>query len=317
MSLYPVVEQVADYRLKLDEQHTLYIEAFGNPQGIPVLFLHGGPGGGCTEQNRRYFDPMQYRVILFDQRGSGRSTPQGCTHHNTTAHLLEDIEKIRLYLGVEQWVLFAGSWGSTLALLYAQQHPLRVLAMVLRGSFLARQRDWLWFIQDGGPRFFPQVWSELLALLPAHSAQLSMTERLYRAVFSEDVSLSLSVSVLWQYWGRVMVNRSVEVARFEQAEWGACVQHAQIELHYAKHQYFLEENQILKHATKLPKVPTRLIHGQLDWVCPVESSFLLSQAIVQADLQVLKGVGHLTLEAGMQSALREGADWVLAELAAT
>lgn len=317
MSLYPPIEQVTDRSLQVDALHRLYVEESGNPQGVPVLFLHGGPGGSCSADNRRYFDPARYRIILFDQRGSGRSTPVGGVIDNTTAHLLYDIELIRRYLGIKQWVLFAGSWGSTLALCYAQLHPEQVLGMVLRGSFLARPRDWLWFIEEGGPRFFPQIWAELIALLPTQTIDLPITERLYQAVFSEDQNLSQQVSALWQYWGRIMVNRSVDVARFEPQDWAACVAHSRIELHYARHGYFLNDNQILESMSKLPKVPVRLIHGQLDWVCPVESSYLLAQSIDGASLQVLEGVGHVSGEAGMQKALREGADWVLSKLVLT
>lgn len=314
MSLYPPIENVIDRSIQVDILHKLYVEEMGNPLGVPVLFLHGGPGGSCNASNRRYFDPMRYRIILFDQRGCGRSTPVGSVTRNGTKHLLSDIEQIRQHLGIEQWVLFAGSWGSTLALLYAQAHPQRILGMVLRGSFLARPRDWLWFIQEGGPRFFPQIWAELIVLLPSETTDLPLTERLYQAVFSDDQNLSQQVSAVWQYWGRVMVNRSVNVARFEPEDWPACVEHSRIELHYAKFGYFLEENQILDNIQRLPKVPVRLIHGQLDWICPVESSYLLAQGIDGASLQVLEGVGHVAGEAGMAQALKEGADWILNKL---
>lgn len=313
MPLYPPIETVIDRSLQVDKTHTLYIEEMGNPQGVPVLFLHGGPGGNCNTDNHRYFDPAHYRIILFDQRGSGRSTPIGSISNNTTEHLLHDIERIRQHLNVERWVLFAGSWGSTLSLLYAQAHPQRVLGMVLRGSFLARQRDWMWFSQDGGPRFFPQIWAELMDTLPPESSGQTITERLYHAVFSDDETLSQRVSVAWQYWGRVMVNRSVDVARFAEADWASCVNHSRIELHYAKHGYFIRENQILDNMHRLPNVPVQLIHGQLDWICPVESSYLLAQAIDGADLQVLEDVGHIAGEVGMRNALREAADWFLGD----
>lgn len=315
MPLYPSIEPSKVYHLPVDTLHTIYVEEMGNPQGIPVLFLHGGPGGSCNADNRRYFDPTRYRIILFDQRGSGRSTPLGNVTDNTTQHLLDDIEHIRQHFVIEQWMLFAGSWGSTLALLYAQAQPERVLAMVLRGSFLARQRDWLWFIQEGGPRFFPQIWAEVVDTLPTETSDLSMTDRLYHAIFSDDEALSQHVSAAWQYWGRVMVNRSMDVDRFKAADFASCVNHSRIELHYAKHAYFIRENQILDNMHRLPKVPVRLIHGQLDWICPVESSYLLAQAIDGASLQVLEAVGHVAGESGMRDALRDGADSVLSELA--
>lgn len=314
MLLYPQIKPTTDYLLQVDKLHTLYIEEMGNPQGVPVLFLHGGPGGQCNADNRRYFDPSRYRIILFDQRGSGRSTPQGCVIDNTTDHLLNDIERIRQHLNIEQWVLFGGSWGSTLSLLYAQAHPQRVLAMALRGSFLARRRDWLWFIQEGGPRFFPQIWAEVIDALPTETASLPVTERLYQAVFSDNELLSQRVSVAWQYWGRVIVNRSLDSTRFKKSDWAVCVARSQIELHYAQHAYFMLDNQILNNAHKLPKVAVKLIHGQLDWVCPIESSYLLAQRISGADINILEGVGHVANEAGMEKALRETSDQILRDL---
>lgn len=311
MSLYPAPDTVEEYYFQVDATHTLYVEVLGNPAGIPVLYLHGGPGGACTPENRRYFDPARYRIILFDQRGSGRSMPAGCLTDNTTAHLLADIRQIQQRLKIARWVLFGGSWGSTLALLYAQAYPEQVLGMVLRGSFLARPRDWLWFVQDGGPRLFPTVWAELLVLLPAETNGLSITERLHQAVFSDDQSLSGRVAAAWQHWGRVMVNRSANVAAYPESDWPECINHSRIELHYARHGYFIDANQILAQIGRLPKVPVRLIHGQLDWICPPESSYLLAQGIPEAELRVLDGVGHVAGETSMADALRKAADDML------
>lgn len=314
MTLYPPLEPTTEFRLEVGGLHTLYVEEMGNPHGVPVLFLHGGPGGQCHAENRRYFNPVHYRIILFDQRGCGRSTPVGSIQENTTEHLLEDIEYIRQYLDIERWVLFAGSWGSTLSLLYAQLYPQRVLGMVLRGNFLARHSDWMWFIEVGGPRFFPQVWTELIGSLPAETHEQTTTERLYKAIFSDDEEVSQRASAAWQYWERVMVNRTSNLDQFKETDWPSCVEQSRVALHYAKYRYFIRENQILDNMHKLPNVPVRLVHGQLDWVCPVQSSYLLDQSIKRANLQILDNVGHIAAEKGMKEALREAADWVLDEL---
>lgn len=314
MPLYPSLEPQKVHRLQVDCLHNLYLEEVGNSNGLPVLFIHGGPGGQCTSDNRRYFDPSRYRVILFDQRGSGRSTPVGCVEENTTLHLVDDIERIRQFLGIERWVLFAGSWGSSLSLLYAQAYPERVLAMVLRGSFLARQRDWLWFIEDGGPRFFPQIWSDVIGAIPDELKDLPITERLHNAVFSDKREVSQRVAMTWQHWGRVMVSRSASVAGFQESEVDKCVSRSRIELHYAKHCYFIRENQVLDEMHKVAKMPIKLIHGQLDWVCSVESSYLLARSVENAELNILDNVGHVAGETGMQNALCDAADSLLMEL---
>ena len=313
--LYPPIEPHAVHHLDVGGGHSVYVEECGNPQGIPVVFLHGGPGGGCKIYQRSFFHPQKYRAILFDQRGCGRSKPHGLLEDNTTAHLLADLELIRERLGVERWLLFGGSWGATLALLYAQAYPHRVSGMVLRGSFLARQMDLDWYLKDGANRIYPEGWAELLDSLHGedHGDIVSAIQRILNG---PDELAQRRVARAWSVWGgQVALSEEHTSSDPEGHVSAAMLQQARIELYYGFHRYFIEENQILRDCRLIPKMPVILVHGRRDLVCPVESAFTLRKALPFAELRILPQAGHIASDAQMSSALVEAADEMAGRLA--
>jgi proline iminopeptidase len=313
--LYPPIEPYAVHMLDVGGGHRVYVEECGNPQGIPAVFLHGGPGGGCKIYHRSFFDPAKYRAILFDQRGCGRSTPQGCLEDNTTPHLLADLEAIRKRLGVERWLLFAGSWGSTLALLYAQAHPRRVSGIVSRGTFLARQMDLDWYLKDGVNRVYPERWAELLEAVHAEPGE-DLIAAFQRLLHGADELARRRAARAWSAWGgQVALGEAFDPAEVEGHVPAAVLQQARIELHYGFHRYFIEENQILRDCHLIPEVPVILVHGRRDWVCPVESAFTLQKHLPFAELRILPTAGHIASSEEMASALVEAADGLAGRLA--
>ena len=312
--LYPAIEPYADHILDVDGGHRLYVEECGNPAGLPVMFLHGGPGSGCKSYHRCFFDPQRYRIILADQRGSGRSTPHGGLRNNTTHHLLSDLEFLRERLKIEGWVLFGGSWGATLALLYAQMHPERVAGMVLRGAFLARQRDLDWYVRDGVNRVYPELWAELLDVIRGPERG-HLVQALHRLLNGSDELAQRRVARTWSLWGgQVALGDEFNPAEVDEHVPQSMVQQARLELHYAAHRYFLEEDQILKDCDRLPDVPITLIHGRRDLVCPAESAYALHQRLPKAQLRILPHAGHVASGAEMIDALVTAADEMLARL---
>jgi proline iminopeptidase len=306
--LYPAIEPYADHVLDADGGHRLYVEECGNPAGVPIMFLHGGPGSGCKAYHRCFFDPQRYRIILADQRGAGRSTPHGGLRNNTTHHLLSDLEFLRERLKVERWTLFGGSWGAALALLYAQQHPGRVAGMVLRGTFLARRRDLDWYVRDGVNRIYPELWAELLDVIP-RSEQDHVIQAIHRLLNGRDELAQRRVARAWSLWGgQVALGDEFNPAEADEHVPQSMVQQARLELHYAVHRYFLEEDQILKDCGRLPDVPIILIHGRRDLVCPVEAAYALHQRLPKADLRILPHAGHVASGAEMIDALVSAAD---------
>ena len=306
--LYPPLDPYAVHILKVSGGHSLYVEECGNPEGIPVLFLHGGPGSGCKTYHRSFFDPQKYRAILFDQRGSGRSTPRGRLEDNTTGHLLADMELIREQLKIGGWLLFGGSWGATLALLYAEAYPHRIKGLVLRGTFLARQQDLDWYIKDGVNRIYPECWNELMALLPA-KADANPISTIHALLNGEDELAQRRVARAWATWGgQVALGDDFTPQDTEGHVAGAVVQQAKIELHYAFHDYFIRDNQILLNCRLIPKVPVILIHGRRDLVCPVESAYALHQQLPFAELRILPNAGHIAGGADMIDAIVTAAD---------
>lgn len=313
--LYPPLEPYATHSITVGGGHQLYVEECGNPQGLPVVFLHGGPGGGCKPYQRAFFHPEKYRAILFDQRGAGRSKPVGLLEHNTTADLLADMETIREKLGIQQWLLFGGSWGATLSLLYAQAFPARVSGIVLRGSFLARQRDLDWYIKDGVNRIYPEFWAEFLSVLK-EADRADVISAMYRILHGEDELAQRRVARAWSVWGgKVALGEAYRPADPEGHVAASQLQQAKIELHYGYHRYFIEENQILKNSHLVPKVPTLIIHGRQDLVCPVESAYQLQQHLPHAELKILPKGGHVASGVDMSSALVEAADAMVTRLA--
>ncbi|MCG7918601.1 MAG: prolyl aminopeptidase [Candidatus Thiodiazotropha taylori] len=303
--LYPAIEPYKTQRLAVDAQHHLYIEEVGNPAGIPALFLHGGPGAGCEPYHRQFFDPELYRVVLFDQRGSGRSTPHASLQDNTTWDLVEDIERIREALKIEKWLLFGGSWGSTLALAYAQAHPERVTALVLRGIFLCRDQEIEWFYQQGASWVFPDYWQDFVAPIPQHERE-NLLHAYYRRLTGDDEISRMATAKAWSVWeGRtssLLTNPSV-VGFFSDPHTALSL--ARIEAHYFVNHAFLRPDQLLKEATQLAGIPGTIVQGRYDLICPMKSAWELHQAWPDSELKVVADAGHSATETGIRSALVE------------
>lgn len=302
-TLFPAIKPYAAHRLKVDAVHELYVEECGNLDGVPVLFVHGGPGAGCEEQHRCFFDPNRYRIILFDQRGSGRSTPHASLDANTTPHLVADMEHIRTHLGVERWVLFGGSWGSTLSLVYAEAHPDRVLGLILRGIFLCRPWEIRWFYQEGANRVFPDQWQEFIAPIP-EAERGDLLQAHYRRLTGDDEIARMASAKAWSLWeGRVAtLLPNKHVVEFFGAPHTA-LSLARIEAHYFAHDTFLEPDQILKQIGAIQDIPGILVHGRYDMVCPLENAWDLAQAWPAAKLEIIPNAGHSAFEPGITDAL--------------
>lgn len=306
-SLYPEISPFHIFYLEPDDLHQVYVEQSGNPAGIPVIFLHGGPCSGTKPDHRRFFDPERYHIILLDQRGCGQSLPFGELRGNTTQDLLADMELIRQSLRIDQWLLFGGSWGGTLALLYAQQYPERVSGLILRGVFLARQADFRWFLGDGVNRIYPQLWHELLEAVGI-AADQNVLERLCDAVFGDEITLAERAALYWQLWGgQVALGADFVADPSSQLDDNALKQ-VQMELHYARNHYFLAEDRLLQNCDSLQHIPAVIIHGQNDLTCPLESGWLLHRALPQARYQVLPNSGHVAKGEEMIDALVAATD---------
>lgn len=304
LTLYPPIKPYAEHNLKVDDIHTLYIEECGEPTGIPIVFLHGGPGAGCDPDHRRFFDPTKYRIILFDQRGCGRSTPHICLINNTTQDLIEDMEKIREYLNVKKWMLFGGSWGATLALLYAQAYPKNVLGFVLRSVFLGRKSDLEWLFKEGGvSKFFPDHWQNFLEHVP-EGQRGDMIKAYYDLLHGPDEIRHMSVAKSWGLWeaecSTLEVNPDNE-RRFTNAHFAIGI--ATIETHYFVNNMFIEENQILNNMAKIKHLPAVIVHGRYDMVCPLDNSYALSAMWPEAKLEIIRHAGHAATEPGITDAL--------------
>lgn len=312
-ALYPEIDASKSYRLRVDPIHTIYVEEAGNARGIPVIFLHGGPGSGCNENHRRYFNPKKYRVVLFDQRGCHRSTPVGETRNNSTPELLQDIERIREYLGIDQWLVFGGSWGATLGLLYAQSSPARVLGLILRGAFLARQKDLDWFARQGASLIFPDYWQEFAELVPGPERG-DLISAYYARVHGADRQVRETAALAWSKWAGRLVTYLLPGAEYTPDDAGRTVREVLIETHYAKHRYFIAENQVLDNMALLPSVPVRIIHGRRDLTCTLDASWSLRQALPDAELVIVKEGGHLAGEPVMVDALVTATDDVAQRL---
>ena len=301
--LFPEIHPDQTHRLKVDDLHELYIEECGSPDGVPVLFVHGGPGAGCEEYHRRFFDPNVYRIILFDQRGSGRSTPHASLENNTTQDLVADMEKIREFLKVDRWVLFGGSWGSTLSLVYAETHPERVAGLILRGIFLCRPKEIQWFYQDGTSRMFPDFWEDFIHPIPEEERG-DLVRAHYRRLTGDDEVARMASAKAWSLWeGRTanLVPKHEVVEFFGSPHTALSL--ARIEAHYFVNDCFLEPNQIIRDADKLADIPGYIVHGRYDVICPLENAFELSQAWPLAQLEIVPKSGHSASEPGTVDAL--------------
>lgn len=294
--------------------HRIYLEQCGNPAGIPVVFLHGGPGSGCGEHHRRYFDPEFYHIILFDQRGCGRSEPLGELRNNTTQDLVRDMEAIRQHLGLTQWLLFGGSWGATLALCYARDYPEYVSAMILRGTFLGRRHDIEWVYAEGGAsRIFRDSWQRLTEDLPAEHRQKPLAFYLQQLT-DADENTRLQAAKTLQHWeGTIVKMRDSEYAPSPDDTPGPLA-HARIQLHFALHDCFISERPILNEINPVRHIPTDIIHGRYDMVCPFEQSWALHQAWPESQLEIVPLAGHAAGEPAIVDALIKATDKMVERL---
>lgn len=307
-TMYPEIEPYRTHRIAVDNRHTLYVEECGNPTGLPVIFLHGGPGAGLSPYHRRFFDPARYRIVLFDQRGAGRSTPFADLTDNTTWHLVADIETIREQLGIERWVVFGGSWGSTLALAYAQTHPERVLGLVLRGIFLCRPAEIRWYYEEGGASWIlPEKWQRFAAAIPLEERG-RMLDAYWRRLTSEDEAVRLQAAQAWGAWegGGITLEESPETeASFAAPEVALSL--ARIEAHYFRHNAFLQPDQLLHDTSKLRRIPSVIVHGRYDLICPVKNACDLAAAWPEAELRIVLA-GHAATEPAIVDALVQATD---------
>ena len=302
-SLYPEIKPYARHALAVQEPHVLYVDESGSADGLPVLFVHGGPGAGCDALSRRFFDPALYRIVTFDQRGCGRSTPHACLEHNDTWALVEDMEHIRQQLGIERWVLFGGSWGSTLSLAYAQRHPERVQALILRGIFLCRPEDFRWFYQEGASRLFPDYWQDYLAPIPADERH-DMIAAYHKRLTGNDQIAQMHAAKAWSGWeGRMLglCPSPQHVERFSEPQRALSI--ARIECHYFTNNSFLEPNQLIRDMHKIAHLPGVIIHGRYDMICTLDNAWELHQAWPNSELQVIREAGHAASEPGITDAL--------------
>ncbi len=313
-ALFPEIEPFDSFYLKTASAHKIYVEQCGNRNGVPVVFLHGGPGSGCNPNHRRYFCPDTYRIVIFDQRGCHRSTPRGDVNDNSTDLILQDIEEIRNRLDIKRWLLFGGSWGATLALLYAESFPENISGIILRGSFLARQRDLDWFIKDGVSRIFPQQWETLNSIVD-ETSRGDLISAYYKLIHHGSEEEKKAAAEIWSDWCTRIVTWNLPVTESDSEErqpdfdeTQKIIDEVSIETHYAKHRYFIEDNQILLNISQVPAVPVHIIHGRQDITCLPESSWLLHNSLPDSTLQWLPNSGHLAGEPAMIDALVSATD---------
>jgi len=309
--LYPAIEPYDSGHIRVSDVHQLYYEQCGNPNGKPVVFLHGGPGAGLDPDYRRFFDPAAYRVILFDQRGAGRSIPHASLDDNSTWHLVQDIEHIREHFGVEQWLVFGGSWGSTLSLTYAETHPERVSGLVLRGIFLCRPQEIRWFYEEGqgASAIFPETWEQYVRIIP-EAERGDMIGAYYARLTSADEAVRREAAYAWSIWEasalKLLPDQKV-IDEFTEPEMAIAL--ARIECHYFVNNCFFEtDNYLLDHIDRIRHIPAVIVHGRYDVICPVMNAWDLHRAWPEASLRIIPDAGHASTEPGIASALVEATD---------
>ena len=307
-TLYPAIEPWRSGRLEVGDGHVLYWEQCGNPDGKPAVMLHGGPGAGCNPDHRRQFDPERFNVTLFDQRGCGRSTPHASLEANTTWHLVEDMEKLRRQVGVESWMVYGGSWGSTLALAYAQAYPERTTGLVLRGIFLFRQKELDWLYQFGASEVYPDKWGEFLAPIP-EAERGDMVTAYRKRLTADDPAVQLQAAKAWSKWEAETVTLLPDPHVIEEhTSDDFAIAIARIENHYMAHKGWLEEGQLLADAHRLKNIPGVIVQGRYDMCTPPVSAWDLKQAWPEVELQIVPDGGHLFTEPGVLDGLIRAAD---------
>jgi proline iminopeptidase len=306
---YPPIDPYRTGRLEVSDLHEIYFEECGNARGEPAVILHGGPGGGANPGMRRLHDPDRYRIVLFDQRGCGRSTPHACLEENTTWDLVADIERLRVRLGIERWQVFGGSWGSTLALAYAERHPERVTALVLRGIFLLRRQELDWFYQRGASALYPDAFEDFLAPIPP-AERHDMLAAYHRRLTGDDRAVQVEAARAWSQWeGRTisLLENPGRVAAFGEEHYALAF--ARIEAHYFVHGGFFEtDGQLLRDIGRIRHIPCIIVHGRYDVVTPVENAWDLARAWPEAELVIVPDAGHAVTEPGITDALIRATD---------
>lgn len=307
-TLYPPITPYREHTLPVDALHTLHVEECGTPDGIPVVYLHGGPGAGISPTHRRFFDPRRYRIVLIDQRGSGRSTPFGELRDNTTQHLVADIEKVRQHLGIERWLVYGGSWGSTLSLAYAQAHPDRATGLIVRGVFLGREEENRWFAElNGGARWiFPERWDRYQAHIP-ESERGNMLDAYWKRLDHDDEAIRIAAAQAWLGWEDNAATLLHDVDAVSATDPLDTLAKARIEAHYFRHNTFLEHGQLLRDIDRIRHLPGVIVQGRYDIICPPRSAWDLAQAWPEARLEMVIA-GHSANEAATTDALVRATD---------
>jgi len=309
MNLYPTAELFNSFHLPVSDMHSIYVEESGSKHGKPVIFLHGGPGGGISSSYRQYFDPEKWRIIMFDQRGCGKSTPFAELKENTTWDLVEDIEKIRKHLGIDSWVVFGGSWGSTLSLAYSQTHPNSCKGLILRGIFLVRKKEIDWFYQEGANNIFPDRWESFLAPISPDKRN-NLLKAYYEILTGDDHSKKIEAAKAWSTWEGSTVRLLLDenfIGDFSDEKFAEAF--ARIECHYFMNNcWFDSDNYLIENIDKIRNIPTVIVHGRYDIICPVVQAWDLHKAWPEADFHIIPDAGHSIYEEGIKNKLIEYTD---------
>lgn len=307
LDLFPVITPYSSGFLEVDPPHNLYWEQSGNPDGVPILLLHGGPGAGATPTHRRFFDPDHYRIIIFDQRGAGRSHPIGCIENNTAEHLVKDIETLRQHLRIERWHIFGGSWGSTLGMLYASKHPERCISMILRGIFLCEADEIEWFLY-GMKMIFPEAWEQFVSILSPEE-QKDILSSYYKRLTDPDPAIQLQAGICWSLYEGACSSLLPNFETICMPEQKAhAIALSRIEAHYFKTQAFNDKNSILNSINILRKIPAAIIQGRYDVICPIMTAHKLHHLWPEADYVVVPDAGHSALDPPLRSRLIEATE---------
>jgi proline iminopeptidase len=303
---FPAIRPYATHELAVEEPHVIYFEESGSPEGIPVVVVHGGPGSGSHPDQRRFFDPNIYRIILFDQRGCGHSSPLGCIENNNTQALISDMEAIREYLEIDKWVLFGGSWGATLSLLYAEAHPEKVRGLILRSVLLANDQDRDWFFKEGGAsRIYPYYWDEFAGVLPP-SERENILAAYYERLNNKNELVQMKAAKAWSLWHRRCA--TMNPLPHANAYSSGTMRLARLECYYFVNNCFIEENQILNNIKKIKDIPAIIVHGRYDMITTIDNSYCLERAWKKAELDIVRDAGHASSEPALTDALVKGCE---------